>query len=512
MKSVKNLLIPFVLMILLLIGSIVFFIYKKNTKPAETEDTLIDVLYVDNNTVKSITTQSSNADFKTVKITASQNTDGSLLYAYEGDDLDDTLSYSQEDMSSYVALLSSYSCEALISSEGNFAEYGLDNPVYTITLETFDGSKSVVYLGNKTPDSSYCYMRVDGSNDVYTVAVAKMIKAEYQGIDLLESQILDVDYSKIDTVEFDRTTDGLNIEATCEIYEETGDPQYFIHKPFNIQASAYFENLVEYVCTLEITSFMDISDDQLSQYGLDKPTFHFCITMDSGEKKDIYFSSDLGGYYYGYIAGMKNYFMVSDQQIKGLETPALTLLNSYISYYSACDISSIKGTYNGDSFDFELNVNDTAAISDDDSTVTINGRNAKIFNSDDRSYCAMLFESLVCIEIGGIESESSVSPDAIPVMTLTFVTNDYETTEYDFYQRDTDSYYVYVNGEYSQFYVYSRELFNDGGSDTYSYGVWPAYSMLLTAIDNSIDGIYDIPSDSGTDTDTTENTTESNVA
>ena len=78
-------------------------------------------------------------------------------------------------------------------------------------------------------------------------------------------------------------------------------------------------------------------------------------------------------------------------------------------------------------------------------------------------------------------------------MTFTFIDRNFNTTVYDFYQRSDDSYYVFMNGEYTKFYVYSRELFNDGGKDTYSYGCWSAYELLSEAITNSSNGIYDIP-------------------
>ena len=80
-------------------------------------------------------------------------------------------------------------------------------------------------------------------------------------------------------------------------------------------------------------------------------------------------------------------------------------------------------------------------------------------------------------------------------MTLKYVTKHYETINLSFIQRDTDSYYVMVNDEYSSFYIYSRELFKDGGTDTYSYGAWAAYELAQEAIDNAINGMYDIPVD-----------------
>ena len=79
------------------------------------------------------------------------------------------------------------------------------------------------------------------------------------------------------------------------------------------------------------------------------------------------------------------------------------------------------------------------------------------------------------------------------MISFSFVDKTYNTTLYEFYTRDSDSYYVYKNGEYMSFYVYSRELFNNGGSDTYSYGCWSAYELLSEAISGNINGIYDIP-------------------
>ena len=52
---------------------------------------------------------------------------------------------------------------------------------------------------------------------------------------------------------------------------------------------------------------------------------------------------------------------------------------------------------------------------------------------------------------------------------------------------------IFKDGEYTGFYIYSREIFNDGGYDTYSYGFWKAYELLDEAILGSIGGIYDMP-------------------
>ena len=81
------------------------------------------------------------------------------------------------------------------------------------------------------------------------------------------------------------------------------------------------------------------------------------------------------------------------------------------------------------------------------------------------------------------------------VFSLSFIDKTYKTTVYEFYTRDSDSYYVLKDGEYTNFYVYSREIFNNGGTDTYSYGCWSAYELLSEAITNSSNGVYTIPTE-----------------
>ena len=103
----------------------------------------------------------------------------------------------------------------------------------------------------------------------------------------------------------------------------------------------------------------------------------------------------------------------------------------------------------------------------------------------------MLYEAIACIDIDGIERDAAPALD--PVLTLVITTKDSVTQTYDFVSRNENSYYVFIDGEYSYFYVYKDELFRDGKGDTYSYGVWPAYQVFDEAIGGSIAGVYDIP-------------------
>ena len=89
--------------------------------------------------------------------------------------------------------------------------------------------------------------------------------------------------------------------------------------------------------------------------------------------------------------------------------------------------------------------------------------------------------------------DTNAKPEYKPELNFTFNTKTYVTYKIDFVKRDESSYYVFVDGEYSYFYVDNAELFAYGGKNTYAYGAWAAYQLLDTAIKENVGGIYDIP-------------------
>ena len=493
MRSFKSLLIPLIIMVLLVIGVIVYFVVSSSSGTNESLPTEnVNAFIAQTKLLDTITVSSKEPSSPNVCVKIENANDFSFNASYEGEDKDPDASYSSSKLTDYVSSMSLFS-GTLISSGMSLAEYGLDDPLYTVTYNYTTGESHTVNIGNPTPDGLSCYINVDGGSSVYAVPFLKAQYAGYTGIDFIESRILDLDYINIRTIRFQRTSDDLDI--TCDVdYDKMSETAAFhVVEPFIIDASENFATLVGYVAKLEITSFVeDINPDNIRSYGLDKPAFTFVFTNNDGSSVEVDLSSNMAGYYYGNIKGSSDYFKVSDSKIKLLEAPVLSLLEPYVAYYTASELSSVKGSYKDNEFVFALDVGDTEAISDDGADVMLDGRNAKIFNSEGRSYCAMFFESLACMDIGGIDL--GARPEyKDPVCSLSFISRDYNTKKIDFVARTSDSYHVFVNGEYSGFYVFDKVLFNNGGQDTYSYGVWEAYKLLNDAISNNINGVYDIP-------------------
>ena len=493
MKSVKNLIVPFIILVALVIGVVVYYAVtnSRNSKPSESNTGLINVVFVNSTDIESISSfNRDTSHYAVVKCTTDSN--GIMHCEYTGDDALPGEQYSGSGLSDFIYSLSNFYCNAKVSSAGNYAEYGLDNPAFVITIKANNGSVTTVNLGNRTPDGNYCYMYVTGSSDIYTISSDKLAQADKTAINFLDTTVLDIEYSDIKSVHFDRKNDGLSLELSVSV-DESGQTQFNVVKPYSHGVSGYFKKLINDITNLQISEYLVLDKSELSSYGLSDPAYHFTISLNNGSKTELYISQNINGYYYGYMNGMDNYFKLSEQQIEGLELTELVLIDPCIFSFKATSYTSITGTYGDKTFKLGLDVPEGKSISSSDAAVTLDGRNAQVTDSSGRSYCSVLFESISGIKIGGIEVKDSIDTSKGAAVTLTFIDKNYNTTVYEFYTRDGDSYYVVRDGVYIDFYVYSTELFNNGGRDTYNYGFWSAYELLNTAISNSSNGTYDIP-------------------
>ena len=87
MKSVKNLLVPFIIMIALVIGVIIYYAVEsiKASKPSDPSDVGTDVVYFNSTDISSLSVLN-NVTGRIVKINCSIAGDNDIIYEYLGDD------------------------------------------------------------------------------------------------------------------------------------------------------------------------------------------------------------------------------------------------------------------------------------------------------------------------------------------------------------------------------------------------------------------------------------------
>ena len=492
MRSMKKLLVPVILLAVLMIATAVGLIIKNSTKeqPVETESN-VGFLNISNSEIMNISVTS--AEGETMSFSSEVDTStGNQTWTLDNDD--GLINLSQDVIAQYVSMLSSYSSTAVISDHAALSEYGLETPAYTVKITKFDGTVNNVYIGDISFDGTNCYIMLDGDPNLYLVAVIKREYCAYTVEDFRSTQILELSYDHIDTVEFLRNSDDLDLMIDC-ITDEDGNPEFSVIEPFEKNTSGFFDSALKFFAQLNVTGFTTITPVELAQYRLDDPAYTFIYTLNNGTQYTIELSSDLSGYYYGSCTGYDGYFKIDVNNISGgLEMPLLNMIDSYVVDYQANELSSIEGSYEDDSFTYEINCE--TDMTEDGATASLNMRNAYVTTPTGRTFAAFLLENLVTIKLGGVELDAS--PEYDPVMTFVYNTKNYSSTTVDFTVRDNNTYYVFVDGEYTGFYVFSDELFHYGGEDTYDYGAWAAYLLTRQAIDNAVNDVYVIPAESET--------------
>ena len=493
MKSAKNLIIPSIVMVILAIAVGVFFVIDKSIKgrTVETSYALVDLIYISPVDISSVSVSHRDSNIN-VKIDRTTKADGTVVYSYTGSDKGSE-KYSQSEMESFMTTMNSFvSCSA-IAENANLSEYGLDNPAFTVTISKTDGTQKVILIGNQASDGSGCYVCAAGSTSVYLAGSDKFFTASMTGNDFIDDRLIDVEIKDLSTVEYSRTKDSITLSGSASYNEDTDTCSFKFQKPFEISSSTYFDKLVKNICDLSVTGYEDATNENLSKFGLAIAPHKVVLGFKDGKTYTLEFSNAMNGFFYGRINGTGKIFKAESSRLELIESPIIRLINEYI-FYNTCDeidsaeVSGVKGK-----FVLKVDVKKDQTISDHASTVSLDGRNAKVTNGSGRSYAAMLYESIFCIDVGGIEETANIPETAVADTSIKVYDRKHSAVVYDFYRRSDETFYVYKNGEYTGFYVFKRELYNDGGLDTYNYGIWPAYEILTKAITDGINGVYEIP-------------------
>ena len=493
MKSAKNLLIPLIVMILLAIGVVAYFVVDRISKnhTVETTYNTVDLLYVSPVEISSVSVLHRDSKAE-IRVDMTRSADGTYVYKYLGSDKGSDV-YSQSEMSEFLSTMASFVTCSLISENANLSEYGLDAPAFTVTVTKTDGTAKVILIGNVSPDGNKCYICASSSNSVYMANIEKYKVASKIGNDFIDDRLFEAEMKDLESVSFYRKKDSVELSGTCVYDEENDDCTFKFNKPFSIESSSFFDRLINNICRMSVAGYEDPTTENLSKFGLGVPQFRVTLNLKGGKVYTVEFSSVMGGYYYGRVNGTGKIFKADASRIELIESPVLSLISEYV-FHDTCDnVDSVECTGTTGKFVLKLDVKKEMAISDSNSVVSLDGRNAKVSSESGRSYAAMLYETIFGINIGGIDESAVISENAYPDTTIKIYDHNHSVVVYDFYRRSDETFYVSKNGEYTGFYVFKRELYNDGGQDTYNYGVWPAYDILTKAISNGINGVYEIP-------------------
>ena len=191
----------------------------------------------------------------------------------------------QDKMDTLISSLSSVKAERTLEDVEDASEYELDQPENTITVTMEDGSETIIRVGMENDSTSQEYIDLDkDSSTVYVVSNSTFQSFEGTLYDFAESGTFPtVDSSTISKVSVDGKDSSYSIEKDENNFwniTENGDTEK--------ADSAKATSLTSAVSGMAYASFVnyDCSDEELSQYGLDKPYAEITVDYQEEVEKD----------------------------------------------------------------------------------------------------------------------------------------------------------------------------------------------------------------------------------
>ena len=187
----------------------------------------------------------------------------------------------QDKIDTLVSSLNSIKAERTLENVEDASEYELDEPENTITVTTEDGGTTVIQLGMENDSTSQEYIDLNkDSSTVYVVSNSTFSSFEGTLYDFAKSGVFPtVDSSTVSKISVDGKDSSYVVEKDKNnFWNITGDGE--TEKADSAKATS----LASTLSSVAYASYVNYNcaEDELSQYGLDKPYAE--ITVDYQEK------------------------------------------------------------------------------------------------------------------------------------------------------------------------------------------------------------------------------------
>ena len=391
----------------------------------------------------------------------------------------------QTTLDSAASAIETVEADRVLEDVENLAEYGLDSPSNTVTVDTADGTTKLNIGDENTSTNQYYISRDDDDSTVYVVAadtVSPFMNSLYdyaQGEDFPT-----IDSSTVKKVQVSEDKDSYVLEENSDgaTWDVSGDGSSDKESADTTAAG----NVTSGLGSFAFDQFVNYNAEDLSQYGLDKP--YATITVDyqeeveddstdsteSGENDSTASESDSENsdttdtdsssedadsktttvdkqlvIYVGDEAGDgSRYVTVDNKQIYTMSTDTLSavidktpsdLWSLIVNYLSVKNLDQIQVTY-GETTN-TVNVSRETSTDDDG-----NEKETTTYQLDGEEIESTTFYNKLINMAGQKRLTEAYTPAADPEMTAVFTDSDKNQTTVTFYTYDTN-YYAAVVGD-----------------------------------------------------------------
>jgi hypothetical protein len=466
MKLYRNIVI-LVVVLVALIGA--YFIVKPLVGTEEEVSARIEVINMDSEKVVEMTIENSDGKFVFNK------NEGQWAMLSGGDFVIDT--YRVESIASNVCDL--YAYKMVDENPEDLGLFGLDKPVL-ISAKTSDGETVEVEVGNLTATKQAYYMKKKGENTVYTIPTYAGEILASRKKDLRNKYILDVIDSAV--TELALTKNGkLTFSAV-----NTSDSGWTIKEPIESGVDMIrMDNVLAALVRAEITDYIEEDPKDLSQYGLDEPSYIVKaaaatqkITMLLGDVKENYKEV------YGMLEGTNEVFVINPSTLGFLDITTVEIIDGFIYAPYIYDVTDIEVKMDGETINLKIEKIEDTNNSEDEKedgqkskeNFYVNGRNVNEKGEGGISKFKSYYQALISITADDIDPNASVEGE--PEISITYKRNkEPGTVKVGFIPRDADTYYAMKDDKYTGI-VINKSAFDE------EEGPRKSYQRLIELLDS----------------------------
>ena len=418
------------------------------------------------------------------------------------------------------ALLSVTASRVAVERAEDLATYGLATPAATLRYRFNEGEDVEILVGNALPsDERQVYAKLASSDTIYSVnslgertalGPTDFVSLKLQPFGLLE----------VSELRFERRGDPAPFAAHVRTAEELGvtptptpdpavtdattaDPaqlaamqSWQIDKPVSWEAQSEDVNkLVAEVAQLTAQSCEALEIDDPATYGLDAPIYSFSIgqanhlvTIAIGDEKSQ-------GLRYVSLSDRPGLYTLDMKALTMLERPFLRFFNSFAMIHNITDMGEVIFTTPEKSYTFDI-FHPTPDEKKADETLKndykLNGEDANVEDSSDKSYFRQLYQGLIGIFINGTDYDAEPTGEVEFTLRMTSRAESPTSYELSLIPRDETTLYIMRDGVYSGFYTLRTNIDNET-TNIDKLGILQRIERLETAMREQQNGIYDFP-------------------
>ncbi len=303
----------------------------------------------------------------------------------------ENIALNKSNVESFIESMLSISAETVLNDDDNTERFGLANPEKSICLKFNDGSETLVYIGDSTPDNYYCYAKKPDDDTIYTINHINGQRAEYTINDFADKTIPQVSPYKIAALNIKRkNAPEIDLEYTTE---KAGNAQNLIEmgmetmnmkKPYDGMA-VYPTNLQETVLVnltdIQLGDIAQASLDNIEKFGIDSPEVEVSVS-DGTNYLHITVGNKADGDNYYCIADDKNaVFLIDSKYVNPfLNADPIKFVEKFVALYYRADVESAE-IKEGDTL-LEVTFGEEAEEETNGESESGNNR----FNDDRKSY------------------------------------------------------------------------------------------------------------------------------